>query len=231
MLAGGAHGLATDQARRLRAAVADDLAGHGAASRVLDDLHGGRVRGRGRAARAGAEGAARRVPDDDPRADLLTLKTLFAVRGSSRGRGCTPGAADVVDAGGGCAAQRLAPARRLPRRVCPPRAVHAVLTRLVGGSPCRRRYRLRPRDAAPSTRRRAHRAGRRQLATVPDSSAAGLLYAGRPVRQRPRHRGGVVAVRRGPRLRRRVLAHRRRGTHRRADVLRARAPVLPADSR
>ena len=75
MVAGGAHGLATDQARRLRAAVADDLPGT-ALVRVLDALQaqGFTVEGE----------RLKRVPkefgDDHPRAGLLTLKTLFAVR-------------------------------------------------------------------------------------------------------------------------------------------------------
>jgi uncharacterized protein (TIGR02453 family) len=73
MVAGGAHGLATDQARRLRAAVAEDRPGR-ALARVLDDLS---------AAGFTIDGERlRRVPvefgTDHPRADLLTLKTLFA---------------------------------------------------------------------------------------------------------------------------------------------------------
>ena len=75
MVAGGAHGLATDQARRLRAAAADDLRGE-ALLRVLAGLE---------AAGFTVEGERLvRVPRefgrDHPRAHLLTLKTLFAVR-------------------------------------------------------------------------------------------------------------------------------------------------------
>jgi uncharacterized protein (TIGR02453 family) len=75
MVAGGAHGLATDQARRLRAAVADDRPGR-ALVRVLDDL---------RAAGFTVQGERlKRVPAEfgsgHPRADLLLLKTLFAVQ-------------------------------------------------------------------------------------------------------------------------------------------------------
>ena len=75
MVAGGAHGLATDQARRLRAAVADDLPGT-ALLRVLDALQaqGFTVEGE----------RLKRVPKeldaDALRAELLTLKTLFAVQ-------------------------------------------------------------------------------------------------------------------------------------------------------
>ncbi len=75
MLAGGAHGLATDQARRLRAAIADDRPGRTLVA-VLDRL---------RAAGFTVEGdRLKRLPKDwgpdHPRADLLTLKTLFAVQ-------------------------------------------------------------------------------------------------------------------------------------------------------
>ena len=75
LVAGGAHGLATDQARRLRAAAADDLAG-GQLVAMLDDLQ---------AAGFTVEGERlKRVPKDLPaapgREHLLTLKTLFAVR-------------------------------------------------------------------------------------------------------------------------------------------------------
>ena len=76
MLAGGAHGLTTDQARRLRAAVADDRPGRGAGARCSP-----------RCARTGfaVEGERlKRLPrefaPEHPRADLLTLKTLFAVQ-------------------------------------------------------------------------------------------------------------------------------------------------------
>lgn len=75
LLAGGAHGLATDQARRLRAAAAEDVSGAALVS-VLRDLE---------AAGFTVEGERlRRVPREldagSPRADLLTLKTLFAVQ-------------------------------------------------------------------------------------------------------------------------------------------------------
>ena len=75
MLAGGAHGLTTDQARRLRGSIAEDRTG-AALVRVLDDL---------RSAGFDVEGERlKRLPKEfapeHPRADLLTLKTLFAVR-------------------------------------------------------------------------------------------------------------------------------------------------------
>ena len=74
MVAGGAHGLATDQARRLRAAVADDLAGTALVA-LLEDLQG---------AGFAVEGERlQRVPKEHagaPRQELLTLKTLFATR-------------------------------------------------------------------------------------------------------------------------------------------------------
>ena len=75
LVAGGAHGLATDQARRLRAAVAEDRPGT-ALVRLLDDLRttGFTVEGE-RLKRVPAEHGA-----DHPRADLLTLKTLWARR-------------------------------------------------------------------------------------------------------------------------------------------------------
>jgi uncharacterized protein (TIGR02453 family) len=75
MVAGGAHGLATDQARRLRAAIAEDRPGR-ALVRVLRDLeaHGFTVDGE----------RLKRVPGefgvDHPRSGLLTLKTLWAYR-------------------------------------------------------------------------------------------------------------------------------------------------------
>ncbi len=75
MIAGGAHGLATDQARRLRAAIADDRPGEALVA-VLGTLRadGFRIAGE----------RLKRVPrefgEDPPRADLLTLKTLFAVQ-------------------------------------------------------------------------------------------------------------------------------------------------------
>jgi uncharacterized protein (TIGR02453 family) len=75
MVAGGAHGLATDQARRLRAAVAEDLPGT-ALEALLERL---------RAQGFTVEGdRLKRVPTefgaDHPRADLLTLKTLWAAK-------------------------------------------------------------------------------------------------------------------------------------------------------
>ena len=75
MVAGGAHGLTTDQARRLRAAIADDRPGRALVG-VLD-----RLRGQG----FDVQGERlKRVPKeldaDSPRAELLTLKTLFAVQ-------------------------------------------------------------------------------------------------------------------------------------------------------
>ncbi|MCU1691954.1 MAG: hypothetical protein JWM64_1045 [Frankiales bacterium] len=91
MIAGGAHGLATDQARRLRAAVADDLAGSQLVS-VLEQLgrDGFDVEGE----------RLKRVPKehaDAPRQELLTLKTLFAVQQHAPAPWLhTPEAADVV---------------------------------------------------------------------------------------------------------------------------------------
>lgn len=75
MVAGGAHGLATDQARRLRAAIADDRPG-AALVALLDTLRsqGFTVEG-DRLKRVPREFGA-----DHPRADLLTLKTLWAQR-------------------------------------------------------------------------------------------------------------------------------------------------------
>lgn len=75
MVAGGAHGLTTDQARRLRAAIADDRPGRALVG-LLDRL---------RAQGFDVQGERlKRVPKeldaDSPRADLLTLKTLFAVQ-------------------------------------------------------------------------------------------------------------------------------------------------------
>ncbi|HWH30718.1 MAG TPA: DUF2461 domain-containing protein [Mycobacteriales bacterium] len=75
MVAGGAHGLATDQARRLRAAIAQDRAGR-ALTALLDELrsYGFTIEGE----------RLKRVPPEfgqgHPRADLLTLKTLWAYR-------------------------------------------------------------------------------------------------------------------------------------------------------
>ena len=74
LVAGGAHGLQTDQARRLRAAI-DDRPG-AALVRLLDAL---------RADGFTVEGERlKRLPKehepDHPRADLLTLKTLWAAQ-------------------------------------------------------------------------------------------------------------------------------------------------------
>ena len=92
LVAGGAHGLTTDQARRLRAAAAADLAG-AALVDVLDTL---------RADGFSIEGERlKRVPaefgPEHPRADLLTLKTLFAARRIEPGEWLhTPEVAQVV---------------------------------------------------------------------------------------------------------------------------------------
>ena len=92
MVAGGAHGLATDQARRLRAAVAEDRPGRALVA-LLDAL-----RSQGFA----VEGERlKRVPaefgSDHPRADLLTLKTLWAHRSLEPGEWLhTAQALDVV---------------------------------------------------------------------------------------------------------------------------------------
>ena len=75
LVAGGAHGLTTDQARRLRAATADDRTGRALAG-VLETLcsAGFTVEGQ----------RLKRLPKEygpeHPRVELLTLKTLFAVR-------------------------------------------------------------------------------------------------------------------------------------------------------
>ena len=76
MVAGGAHGLTTDQARRLRAAIADERPGPRAGRAAR------RAPGRGvHASRAsGSSGCPKELDADSPRADLLTLKTLFAVQ-------------------------------------------------------------------------------------------------------------------------------------------------------
>lgn len=96
LVAGGAHGLATDQARRLRAAAADDRPG-----RALVDLLA-RLRSQGftvegeRLKRVPPE-LRDAVPDDDPRAGLLTLKTLWAHQRHEPGEWLhTPEARDVV---------------------------------------------------------------------------------------------------------------------------------------
>jgi uncharacterized protein (TIGR02453 family) len=75
LLAGGAHGLATDQARRLRSAAAEDRPG-GALVALLDRLRaqGWTVEGE-RLKRVPPD-----LPKDSPRADLLTLKTLWAAK-------------------------------------------------------------------------------------------------------------------------------------------------------
>jgi uncharacterized protein (TIGR02453 family) len=75
LVAGGAHGLATDQARRLRAAIAEDRPGT-ALVRLAGSLReeGFVVEG-DRLKRVPAEFGA-----DHPRAHLLTLKTLWASR-------------------------------------------------------------------------------------------------------------------------------------------------------
>jgi uncharacterized protein (TIGR02453 family) len=92
MVAGGAHGLATDQARRLRATAADDRPGKALVA-LLD-----RLRSEG----FSIEGdRLKRVPPefgaDHPRAELLTYKTLFAVQQHDSGEWLhTPDAADVV---------------------------------------------------------------------------------------------------------------------------------------
>ena len=75
MLAGGAHGMTTDQARRLRVAVAEDRPGR-ALVPVLDALRSADF--------AIERERLKRLPKEfDPeheRVDLLTLKALFAVR-------------------------------------------------------------------------------------------------------------------------------------------------------
>jgi uncharacterized protein (TIGR02453 family) len=92
MIAGGAHGLATDQARRLRAAVAEDGPGRALVG-LLADL---------RTAGFAIEGERlKRIPREldpgSPRADLLTLKTLFAVQQHEPAEWLhTPQAKDVV---------------------------------------------------------------------------------------------------------------------------------------
>ncbi len=91
MLAGGAHGLATDQARRLRAAVADDLAGRQLVGLLAQlERDGFTVEGE----------RLKRVPKehaDAPRQELLTLKTLFAVQQLPPAPWLhTPAAKDVV---------------------------------------------------------------------------------------------------------------------------------------
>ena len=92
LVAGGAHGLATDQARRLRAAIAEDRPGK-ALVKILGTLEkqGFTIEGE----------RLKRVPSEfgtaHPRADLLTLKTLFAYQQLEPGEWLhTPQARDVV---------------------------------------------------------------------------------------------------------------------------------------
>jgi uncharacterized protein (TIGR02453 family) len=92
LVAGGAHGLATDQARRLRAAVVDDHAGP-ALARLLDELRAGGFTVEGERLKR----IPRELPQDHPRADLLTLKTLWAFRHLEPGEWLhTPQARDTV---------------------------------------------------------------------------------------------------------------------------------------
>ena len=91
MVAGGAHGMSTDQACRLRAAVAEDRTGV-PLTRVL-----ARLRERGFV----VEGEhLKRLPKEfagHPRAELLTSRTLFAVRTHGPGEWLhEPAAADRV---------------------------------------------------------------------------------------------------------------------------------------
>jgi uncharacterized protein (TIGR02453 family) len=92
MVAGGAHGLATDQARRLRGAIAEDRPGRALVG----------IRDRLRAEGFAVEGERlKRVPaefgPEHPRADLLTLKTLFAWQQLEPGEWLhAPAARDVV---------------------------------------------------------------------------------------------------------------------------------------
>ena len=72
-VAGGAHGLTTDQARRLRAAAADDRTGPGLLE-VLRDLQAQGFAVEGERLKR----VPRELPQDGPRAELLTYKTLFA---------------------------------------------------------------------------------------------------------------------------------------------------------
>ena len=92
MVAGGAHGLTTDQARRLRAGIAEDRPGRALVA-LLDGLRaeGFTVEGE-RLKRVPREHSA-----DSPRAEMLTLKTLFAVQQHEPQEWLhTPEAADVV---------------------------------------------------------------------------------------------------------------------------------------
>ena len=114
MIAGGAHGMTTDQARRLRAAIADDRPGR-ALERVLDALRqGGFTIEADRLKRLPKEFGA-----DAPRADLLTCKTLFAVQQHEPHEWLhTPAAADRI----ALAWRALGPLNDwLRRQVGPPR--------------------------------------------------------------------------------------------------------------
>jgi uncharacterized protein (TIGR02453 family) len=92
LVAGGAHGLATDQARRLRAAIADDLPGRSLVKLLKALESKGFVIEGERLKRLPSEFAA-----DHPRADLLTLKTLWARKVLEPGeRLHSPEAKDVV---------------------------------------------------------------------------------------------------------------------------------------
>ena len=209
MLAGGAHGLATDQARRLRAAAADDLAGPALRRRARRPA-GRRVRGRGRAAQAGAdraEGACRTTTRGQ---DLLTLKTLFAVRTHGPAPWLhTPEVVDVVRRDW----RAVQPLLRLAgpaRRAQPPR-----LTDAVAWPRCRNRGRTAANDSrgapalrgllavtavaltAAATRRPRRAAPRRHLPAPPERA---VRAGAGPRRRRP------AAAARGPvRLRRRLL--------------------------
>lgn len=73
LVAAGAHGLATDQSRRLRAAIAEDRPG-----RALSALLG-RLRAAGfEVSGERLKRVPKELPQEHPRADLLTLKTLWA---------------------------------------------------------------------------------------------------------------------------------------------------------
>ena len=91
MLAGGAHGLATDQARRLRAAIADDGPGR-ALQKLLKALEGKDFVVEG--------DRLKRLPAEltnHPLADLLTLKTLWVRKVLETGEWLhSPDAKDVV---------------------------------------------------------------------------------------------------------------------------------------
>ena len=92
MIAGGAHGLATDQARRLRASIADDGPGRTLVALLAELRAGGFAVEGERLKRLPAEFDAAH-----PRAELLTLKTLFAVQQHEPAPWLhSPAAADVV---------------------------------------------------------------------------------------------------------------------------------------